>query len=478
MKIKYLIILSILIKSLFAEIGYSHKGYFDLGTIHRLSDGSIIKVPYRMMTYESITSYQNLNLIMSAALEFRLRNIKKLLNSEISTDIRELYLEFLVPIGDIRIGKQIVTWGSTSENNPTDNVSPYNYYYLFSIGKERKEGIFSINSNIYINDININTLLIPFHKSNILPLNDPEFAITTPLVPKDEQIKNLDKPFEYGISINIPMGIMDISTSYFSGYDKIVSFFGANVWANKAFTTITADTVLSFRKTDIFGLGFSALFNDLTIKTDIGYFITDDNINNNNSLYRNYPKGEQLIIESCEETNANLPNWAEQIDCNNEPTLKEILKLDNAAKYLQYVIEFEYSPNSEFRLISQYSKQKSIQFGQADSLTLSTETVSLDPEQLFIPGMGSPNTFISDNSLSVSIQKQFSNIGLKINFTNLFDLNRKGSIHELRTEYEIYENIKLLAAINKIYSNKTIEMNPFSGMEDFSHFRIELKYFY
>ncbi|SVE33853.1 uncharacterized protein METZ01_LOCUS486707, partial [marine metagenome] len=42
-----------------AEIQYSHRGYFDLGTINRLSDGSMIKIPYRMLTYEPTISYQN-----------------------------------------------------------------------------------------------------------------------------------------------------------------------------------------------------------------------------------------------------------------------------------------------------------------------------------------------------------------------------------------------------------------------------------
>ena len=43
------------------------------------------------------------------------------------------------------LGKQIISWGSASANSPTDIISPYNYYYLFSNGKEQKEGLISIN---------------------------------------------------------------------------------------------------------------------------------------------------------------------------------------------------------------------------------------------------------------------------------------------------------------------------------------------
>ena len=266
---------------LLAEIQYFHTGYFDLGTIHRLSNGSIIKIPYRMVKYEPVLSLNNFNLVSNTALEFRLKDIDDVFGSDLEFDLRELYLEWITPLGDFSLGKQIITWGSASENNPTDNISPYNYYYLFSMGKERKEGIFSLNSTIYYRDFKLNAIFIPQHNINILPLNDPEFALSIPLVPKDEQIMELDNPYEYGISINIPFSFMDVTTSYFSGYDRIVSFFGANVWANQAFTDpIIADTVLSYRRTEMYGLGLSLLLESFSFRSDFGYFITDDNVSN------------------------------------------------------------------------------------------------------------------------------------------------------------------------------------------------------
>ena len=58
-----------------SEIQYSYRGYFDFGTIHRLSDGSIIKIPYRMVKYEPALTLNNFNLIANTALEFRLKDI-------------------------------------------------------------------------------------------------------------------------------------------------------------------------------------------------------------------------------------------------------------------------------------------------------------------------------------------------------------------------------------------------------------------
>ena len=347
------------------------------------------------------------------------------------------------------------------------------------MGKERKEGIFSLNSTFYYQNLKLNAIFIPEHKPNTLPLNDPEFALSIPIVPTDEQIMELDNPYEFGLSLNYPFNSLDITTSYFSGYDRIVSFFGANVWSNQAFTNIIADTVLSYRKTDVYGLGYSALLGDFTVRVDFGYFVTDDNIQDKNNLYREYELGKQDIIQDCRAYNADLPIWAtDTLDCINEPVVKEILQLNNSAKYYEYNFEIEYNPNSEFRLIMQQSKQHSIKFGKADSLTLSTGTISLDPKQLFIPGMGSPNTFISTNSLSISARKHFPDMDLELSYTSMFDLDEKGSLHGVGLEYEIFKNTNLLIDVTKILNNDEIQMNPFTAMKDFSRILFEIRYFY
>jgi len=462
-----------------AEIQYSQRGYFNIGTIHRLSDGSIIKIPYRMVKYDLIFGDNDFNVVANTALEFRLKDIDNIHESDFSFDLREFYFEIITSLGDFSIGKQIITWGSASANNPTDNISPYNYYYLFSLGNEKKEGVMAFNSIIYWNDIKFNAVFLPQLNTNVLPLNDPEFSISTPIVPKDEQILELNNPYEYGISINIPFNSMDITTSYFSGYDRIVSFFGANVWSNQAFLDpIIPDTVLSYRKTNVCGLGYSTLFGDFTVRADLGYFNTQDNIKDTLDIIRDYKSGKQIIIEACDDVNEELPSWANPVNCENEPELKETLKLDNSAQYYQYTIEIEYMPISDFNIIGQYSKHKAFSFGRADSLTLS-DPILLYPEKLFIPGIGSPNTFITSNALSISAQKLFTDNGLELRYTSMFDLDKKGSLHEVGIEYEIYENTKLLIAVNKIFDdNKNIETNPFTGMEDFSHIRFEIKYYY
>ena len=136
------------------------------------------------------------------------------------------------------------------------------------MGKERKEGIFSLTSTFYYQNLKFNAIFIPEHNPNTLPLNDPEFPISIPiedpstnkpLTITNEQIMELKEPLEYGILITYPFTSLDISASYFSGYDRVFSFFGVNLWtgANSNPDAIKTDIVLSYRKTNMFGLGFS-----------------------------------------------------------------------------------------------------------------------------------------------------------------------------------------------------------------------------
>ena len=491
------------------EINYSHSGYASATTVNRLSDGSIIKMPYRALTYEPVLSFNNFNIIANTALEFRLKDINQIMDSDLKVDLRELYIEWMTPLGDFSLGKQIITWGSASENNPTDNISPYNYYYLFSLGKERKEGILSLNSTLYWNNLKLNTVLIPQHNTNVLPLNDPEFAISIPINPRDEQILVINEPFEYGLSITMPIQSIDITTSYFSGYDRIMSFFGVNFWTESDGDPQNGliDTVLSYRKTDNYGLGVSTLLGDFSLNIDYGYFISKDNIdrtfdglinssdadttpsgystvlkNFNSHIYRDL--GAHYIIDECERMNkfceqSPNPNCYVNPNCGDEPLLFEQFILDNRAKYYQFTIEVQYAPNSDFNIISQYTNYDLISIGNPDTLFNTQDgPTALYPDSLFIPGMGSPNTFISSNAISISARKLFPDMGLELSYTSMFDLGEKGSLHAVGLEYELFSNTKLLIEVTKIFDNEEIPMNPFTGMKDFSRILFEIRYFY
>ena len=220
----------------------------------------------------------------------------------------------------------------------------------------------------------------------------------------------------------------------------------------------------------------------MTIRGDIGYFITTSDISRSDSaLYRYY--APETLINHCEDKNDSIENdpfssGTPFPDCKLFPTFNNTELINNNAEYYQYILEIEYSPGDDYNFISQYTKYKLEKIGLADSIRTSDTTVVFDPLKYFIPGIGSPNTFISTNSLSITVLKSFPEIGLELRYTSMFDLDEKGSLHGVGLEYEIFKNTNLLIEVTKILNNDKIKPNPFTAMKDFSRILFEIRYFY
>ena len=116
--------------------------------ISRTSDGSIINLPYRIADIKWQKEDDAFSIYSHLAMEYRIPEGNHFLENsspqDFIWDLRELYLSWQLKNAEIRIGKQIHTWGSVDGNSPIDNLNAYDYYYLFSSGAEQKIGSFSM----------------------------------------------------------------------------------------------------------------------------------------------------------------------------------------------------------------------------------------------------------------------------------------------------------------------------------------------
>ena len=82
------------------------------------------------------------------------------------------------------------------------------------------------------------------------------------------------------------------------------------------------------------------------------------------------------------------------------------------------------------------------------------------------------------------MNKNFLENQSKISLSSIFDINQSkiyGTINEIKVEYDIAQDLMILMGLTKINGSKTHPENEsyqFNKMEDFSHFRFELKYFF
>ena len=100
-----LIILSLALSCVFTQINYDYSGNILFGTINRTSDASLIKVPFRFINRRTSIEYNSFILKSNFALEVSLSD------ETMKIDNRELYLSWYPSFGEVRIGKQINSWG-------------------------------------------------------------------------------------------------------------------------------------------------------------------------------------------------------------------------------------------------------------------------------------------------------------------------------------------------------------------------------
>ena len=461
-------------------------GYVDYTYISRLSDKSLIDIPYRMAALKVERRSNNMLLNGNFSIEYHVRDDAYFLGSsdpqDFIFDMRELYLTKFYDQFEFRIGKQIHTWGSVDENSPVDNPSSLDYYYLFFGGIERKMATLSLAIDYYIGDLKVNTVFSPIHATNRIPLGDDDFPIELPVYPQASEIFPIQGlPYEGGIQGTFSTGYGDISASYFSGYDRTFNLTGVNVYGHGSDISFpNVDVVYGYRKTDVFGLGGVLLNNWFILRGDLGYFSTLDK------------------NKSIERPSSFNPVYYDSLHFTY-PLMEE-------ATYFQSTFQLETELPFGINLIAQYFTHDTLTYS-SDSLPVDQEidipNLEIDPEEMepsnfFTPGMGVPLAILTDRAIFLTLNKSIFNEQLKFSLTSMIDASTikekksdfngiekdhssSGVLLELKMTYSIDQDLDGTIAITKINGDPDHpegKSYPFNKMEDFSHLRFELKYFF
>ena len=461
-------------------------GYVDYTYISRLSDKSLIDIPYRMAALKVERRSNNMLLNGNFSIEYHVRDDAYFLGSsdpqDFIFDMRELYLTKFYDQFEFRIGKQIHTWGNVDENSPVDNPSSLDYYYLFFGGIERKMATLSLAIDYYIGDLAVNTVFSPIHATNRIPLGDDDFPIELPVYPQASEIFPIQGlPYEGGIQGTFSTGFGDISASYFSGYDRTFNLTGVNVYGHGSDISFpNVDVVYGYRKTDVFGLGGVLLNNWFILRGDLGYFSTLDK------------------NKSIERPSSFNPVYYDSLHFTY-PLMEE-------ATYFQSTFQLETELPFGINLIAQYFTHDTLTYS-SDSLPVDQEidipNLEIDPEEMepsnfFTPGMGVPLAILTDRAFFLTLNKSIFNEQLKFSFTSMIDASTikeeesgsnglekdhssSGVLLELKMTYSIDQDLDGTIAITKINGDPDHpegKSYPFNKMEDFSHLRFELKYFF
>ena len=467
------------------SLNIDHSGYTNVYAINRISDASIIKVPFRLLSYDFNIDYKQFGISSKFGIEHKIQNfdsnapLSNIMynlisnnNVDYKTEFRELYLSFFPSFGELKFGKQLHSWGSVDINSPLDILNPTDYYYLFTDSDETKIGRESIVLDLYIKSLKMEFIVMNDHIPNNIPTSDPDFPITLPAAAKDYQFLDLDNPIEYGAYIQNSFSNMDLAAYYFSGYDRTFNLYGANVFSDDSDVNTLTDTIFSYRKTNMYGLSNVTFIGDLTLRADLAYFETDAG---DDSIESRPYSGQDL-----------LSNY---LDFN---TLLSSTYFDVSAKYYQYCIQLEYPLPFDIDFTTQLFGYETLEVnGNFVDIDIPNFEISLDATDLFFPGMGSSMSTLCKNGLVLNFTKTIMDDMLELQFTNLLDLKDKGRLTQFQLSYDISDNINLSFLFYKGKGNadkypdiiETEDFNesllyPFNAMEDFSHIRAQLQYFF
>lgn len=386
-----------------------------------ISDQDQMNLPFRFAQLRMGYTIGDFDLLINSALEHRWGE-----NQSSNFILREAYATWFPSWGEIKFGRQIHAWGVADGNNPTDNLNPYDFYYMFMQGADRKIGSLSLSVISYWNNWQLEGVIIPSHVSNRLPFNEPEFPFQIPIEPTEYEDR--DNSLEYGLQLKTVIGETDIGISYFDGYDRSFSLLGIDT-----FNIIQVSPKFGYRSTSVIGLNMVTFIKDFTIRVESALFNT---INDYKAKWYNY--------------------------------------LDAKADYVQYVIQVEYRMKSSNTIGAQIIGNNVLK-ASGNTLDLPNMYMTTLNTNNFVPGMGTPFAMISNKSLLVIGSNRFFDDDLELNYNLLFNLENPGQLFGLSLEYLLSDDWFINVSASYFIGNND-PINRFEQLEDYSNTQFQLSY--
>ncbi|MFC1618585.1 hypothetical protein ACFL45_01435 [Candidatus Neomarinimicrobiota bacterium] len=260
-----------------------------------------LSLPHRIVSIEGHQRGQKVSLFFNTTLEYRL-------NTNAGTlELQEAYADLSTSLGDIRFGQQVLSWGAADGNNPTDNVNAYDFYYLFMGGGDRKQSNLAISTNLYFGNINVEAALTPIFHPNRIPLDEPDFPIFQD-IPFTIDMEKANYPehdlsnSEMGVRVRLPLSFMDVSASYFRGFDRMFT-----PTFNELMPGVPDPTSLKsleYYQTQVLGADVVTFFGDWALRAEGAYFLTEDT-DGNDPMIRNPYLQYVLQVDRADE-NSNI----------------------------------------------------------------------------------------------------------------------------------------------------------------------------
>ena len=394
----------------------------------RTADQSQINLPFRLLSLDFGFSFESFDFKTVTGVEQRYST------REHSIELREAYVAFYPNWGEVKIGKQIHSWGAADAINPTDNLNPYDYYYMFKAGTGKKIGKLSLASTVYRENYQVELIVSPYFTPNRIPYGEKDFPLALDKKPLIKYpVKN---ELELGVRFQTSLAGGDISLSYFKGSDRMPS-------VQSAYLPITSNMVrnfdLGYRKTTVLGSDFVTFLGDFTIRAE-------------GALY-------------------NTQSASIDRPPNSDGYLEIIQDVINS----QYVIQLEYTTATDIMVSGQFIGSNTFNEKNQWFMPKSPSANIEFPVLPFNPGMGTPFAMFTNQAVLISSSGVMMDDQLELIGSSMINLNESGLMLSIALGYSPWLNWKFELGTTQFNGSDSPE-NPFTLMQDFNHVRMGILY--
>ena len=261
-------------------------------------------------------------------------------------EIRELYADTYGLLGghlDMRLGKQIVNWGTADKINHTNNLNPYDFEDVLDFG--RKRGVWAVKADFYLNsDFYFEGVYVPYFTPANLPVGVFSDVLLQNQLPDNLSITQVSdslylpefkaENFTAGVKFKGFALNTDFSFSYVYGFDDLPLPYLVKLEPADNMGNFALHTDLHYYRRHILGFDFATNIAGIGFWGEAAAFL---------------PAEEQTLT-----TIAHIP----AILPNGQPTIIEqttdSIVLDKKA-YVKFVLGADYTFGNGFYANFQYS---------------------------------------------------------------------------------------------------------------------------
>lgn len=191
-----------------------------------------------------------------------------------SLNIREAYLDIFLGKADLRIGKQISPWGRADGWNPTDNLTPSDYFVRSPDPDDMRLGSYRIRARYNPMEwLRFELDLAPWYTPSVYRFDRiemPDFVtIRAPVHPGFQWDKT-----SVGAKLDLIFQGIEGSVSWFKGYDALPGLV-PGAMPSPPFTNLSLELLQVPFRQQTFGADLAAVILNTGIRAEFAYKIPD-----------------------------------------------------------------------------------------------------------------------------------------------------------------------------------------------------------